>query len=123
MATRGARTIAGCEQSSGQQADAGGFEIAVADLVEADTAILVGCLHGALDRDPHSPEPAAERVHGRHRGRRHPRDLSHPLDEAGPDGAEPGMISAELRRGLRGQGAPRHGGLDLHRQDAIAIEA
>ena len=121
--TQRARPIAGCEQSSGQQADARGFEIAVGHLVDADTAILLGSLDGTVDRDPHSTVPAAERVHGRNRGRRHTRHLAHPLDEAAPDRAEPRMVRAKLRRGLRRPGPPRHGGLDLHRQDAVAIEA
>ena len=33
------------------------------------------------------------------------------------------MVRAKLRRGLRRHGAPWHRGLDLHRQDALAIEA
>ena len=37
--------------------------------------------------------------------------------------AEPRMVGAKLRRSLRRHGPPRHGGLDLHRQHAVAIEA
>ena len=121
--TQRVRPIAGREQSSGQQADARGFEIAVGDLVDADTAILLRARDGTVDLDRHSTVPAAERVHVRYRGRRHTRHLVHPLDEAAPDRAEPGMVGAKLRRGLRRDGPPRHGGLDLHRQDAMAIEA
>ncbi len=33
------------------------------------------------------------------------------------------MVRAKLRRGLRRHGPPWHGGLDLHRQYAVAIEA
>ena len=120
--TQRARPIAGCERSPGQQADARGFEIAVGNLVDADTAILLGSLKRTLDRDLHSTV-AAQRAHTRsNAGGRYTRHLAHPLHEAAPDRAEPRMVGVELCGSLRRDRPARHRGLDLHRQHALAIE-